>query len=122
MAKRKNRTIIESAKAMMHDQNIHFLFWVEASNTTVYIQNRCLHSILENITPEEVFTGIKPDLSHLRIFGFPVYILVPKEKRTKLEPLGRKEYLLVIVKAPKESMFQDKDQLKSVEMLNLKMM
>ena len=32
-AKRKNRTIIEAAKGMLHDQNMHASFWVEASNT-----------------------------------------------------------------------------------------
>ena len=33
---------------------------------------------------------MKPEVSHLRIFGFPMYIHVPKEKRTKLDPSGRK--------------------------------
>lgn len=75
---------------MIHDQNLHTSFWAEASNTTVYIQNHCPHSILNNITPEEVFTGIEPDLSHLRIFGCPVYVHILKEKRTKLEPSGKK--------------------------------
>lgn len=37
VAERKNRTIIEAAKAMMHDQNLHTSFWAEASNTAVYI-------------------------------------------------------------------------------------
>ena len=34
---------------------------------------------------------MKPDVNHLRIFGCSVYIHVPKEKRSKLEPLGKKE-------------------------------
>jgi hypothetical protein len=29
-------------------------------------------------------------MGHLRIFGCPIYIHAPKEKRTKLEPSGRK--------------------------------
>jgi hypothetical protein len=41
-------------------------------------------------TPEEVFTGKKIEIRHLRIFGCPVFIHVPKEKRTKLEPSGKK--------------------------------
>jgi hypothetical protein len=45
---------------------------------------------LGNKTPEEVFTRKKPEVSHLRIFGCLVYIHVPKEKRTKLEPSGKK--------------------------------
>ena len=33
---------------------------------------------------------MKPKVGHFRIFGCPIYIHVPKEKRTKLDPLGRK--------------------------------
>ena len=32
----------------------------------------------------------KPDISHFQIFGCPVYIHIPKEKRTKMEPSGKK--------------------------------
>ena len=41
-------------------------------------------------TPEEVFTKKKPTVDHMRIFGTPVYVHVPKEKRAKLEPSGKK--------------------------------
>ena len=36
--------------------------------------------------PEEDFTGKKPDISHLKIFGSSVYIHVAKDARKKLEP------------------------------------
>jgi hypothetical protein len=39
---------------------------------------------------EEAFTKVKPEVGHLRIFGCSVYIHVPKEKRTKLDPSRRK--------------------------------
>jgi hypothetical protein len=45
---------------------------------------------LKRKTPEEVFTGCKPSVDHLRIFGIPVDIHIPKEKRTKLEPSSKK--------------------------------
>jgi hypothetical protein len=50
----------------------------------------CTHKALEEKTLEEIVTGKKPLVDHLRIFGSPVYIHVPKEKRTKLEPSGKK--------------------------------
>jgi hypothetical protein len=56
----------------------------------VYVQNRCPHQALDSKTPEEVFTGKKPDVSHFRIFGSPVYFHVPKEKRSKLDASGKK--------------------------------
>jgi transposase InsO family protein len=86
VVERKNRTICEAAKAMMFDQDLPNSLWAEASSTAVYILNRCPHAILKDKTPEEVFSGIKPEVGHLRIFGCPVYIRVPKEKRTKMEP------------------------------------
>jgi hypothetical protein len=90
VAKRKKRTICEAARAMMYDQNLPLSLWAEAISTAVYIQNKCPHKALEAKTPEEVFTGIKPSVNHLRIFGNPVYVHIPKEKRTKLEPSGKK--------------------------------
>jgi hypothetical protein len=50
----------------------------------------CPHRALEEKTIEEVFTGKKPSVDHLRIFGSPVYIHIPKEKRNKLEPSRKK--------------------------------
>jgi hypothetical protein len=69
--------------------------WVEACNTIVYIQNWCPHKILEDKTLEEAFIGVKPDVSHFCIFGCLVYIHVPVEKRTKLEPSSRKGLFVV---------------------------
>jgi hypothetical protein len=57
---------------------------------TVYVQNCSPRQILKSITPEEAFTKVKPEIGHFRIFGCPVYLHVPKEKRSKLEPSGRK--------------------------------
>ena len=39
--------------------------------------------------PKEVFTGKKPEVSHLRIFGCLVYLHVPKDKRMKLDHSGK---------------------------------
>ena len=90
VAKRKNRTIYEAAKSMLTDLDLPLSLWIEAACTAVYIQNRSPHAILGKKTPEEVFTGKKPTVDHMRIFGIPVYIRVPKEKRAKLEPSGKK--------------------------------
>jgi hypothetical protein len=56
----------------------------------VYVQNKLSHSTLGFKTPEEMFIGKKPEVSHLKIFGCPVFIHIPKEKRNKLEPSGKK--------------------------------
>jgi hypothetical protein len=109
---RKNRTICEAAKAMMFDQDLPKSLWAEANSIAVYIQNRCPHAILKDTTPEEVFSGIKPKVGHLRIFGCPVYIHVPKEKRTKMQPSGKKGVLWGTVRTPrlKGYMYQVRDR------------
>ena len=81
---------MEVVIAMTHDQDLPMHLWAEAAKTAVYVQNRSPHRVLGNKTPEEMFSGEKPEVSHLWIFGCPVFIHVRKGKRTKLEPSGRK--------------------------------
>ena len=81
---------MEEVRAMIHDQDMPMHLWEETSRTTVYVQNRISHSSIGNKTPEEMFTGEKPKGSHQNIFGCPVYLHVPKQKRSKLDP-SRKE-------------------------------
>jgi hypothetical protein len=90
VAERKNRTIMEAVKTMIHDQDLPMCLWAEATMTTVYVQNRLSHSALGFKTPEEMFTRKKPKVSHLKIFGCPVFIRISKEKRNKLDPSGKK--------------------------------
>jgi len=37
------------------------------------------------MTPEEAWTGLKPDVSHLRIFGSQAFLHVPNQQRKKLD-------------------------------------
>jgi hypothetical protein len=90
VAERKNITIIEASKEMIHDQSLPMILWAEASMTTIYIQNMSPHQILKNMTPEEAFTVVNPEVGHFRIFGCPIYFHISKEKRSKLDPSGRK--------------------------------
>jgi hypothetical protein len=45
-------------------------------------------------TPNELFSGTKPSISHLQVFGSPVFAHVPKTSRTKLQPRSEKCILL----------------------------
>ena len=90
VVKKKNRTIIEATRVMLHHQGLSKFLWGEAANTAVYVQNRSPHQVLDFKIPEEFFSGKKPYVSHFRIFGCLVYFHVPKEKRNKLEASGKK--------------------------------
>jgi len=73
VAERKNRTIVEAAWVMVHDQGLPLHLWAEACNTMVSLQNRSLHLILGMKTLEEAFSGKGPDVGHFRIFGSSVF-------------------------------------------------
>ena len=90
IVEQKNITIMEVARAMLHDQDLPMHLWEEVGRTVVYVQNHTPHEVLSNKTPEEAFLRETPEVNHLRIFGSPMYIHVLKEKRTKLYPSRKK--------------------------------
>ena len=60
VAKRKNRTIMEAVKAMIHGQDLPMHLWVEATRIAVYVQNMISHSALGFKTPKDMFTRKNP--------------------------------------------------------------
>jgi transposase InsO family protein len=90
VAERANRTIVEMARSMLHAQNLKKSFWAEAVVNAVYTRNRCPTRTLPSITPQEAWSGRKPCISHMRVFGCIAYAMVPDEKRGKLDAKGTK--------------------------------
>ena len=91
---RKNKTMVGAAKAMLFNQELPLFLWLKAYMTAVYIQNRCPHIALGRKTPEEVFTGTRPDVSHICIFGSVCYCHIHADTRKKLDPSGEKGLLV----------------------------
>lgn len=83
VAERMNRTIQEKARCMIFDAGVDDSYWAEACNMACHVINRSVCASLVNKTPEEVWTGRKVDVSHLRIFGTPVMVHIPKQTRRK---------------------------------------
>lgn len=81
VAERMNRTLVEMAKCMLFDADLPKRFWAEAINMAAYIQNRILKA--NELIPYEVFFEKKVSFSNLKIFGTPVMVHVPKQKRKK---------------------------------------
>ena len=75
---------MENARSMLNGTGLGQELWEEAVETACYLVNRSPSSALEDKTPHEVWTGKKPSLSHLVVFGCDAYVHAPKEKRTKL--------------------------------------
>lgn len=83
---------------MMHSRDLPPIFWAEAVNCTNYIQNHTPHRALDHMTPEEAWSGTKPDVSRFRVFGSNAWAFIPKCKRKALERRVSLSFLLVIVR------------------------
>ena len=51
----------------------------------VYLSNRSPTRSVQEKTPQEAWSGRKPSISHLRVFGSIAYVHVPDERREKLD-------------------------------------
>ncbi|CAJ2636761.1 unnamed protein product [Trifolium pratense] len=85
VSERRNRSIMEMARCMLHEKDLPKQFWAEAANTAVYLQNRLPTKVLKDKTPFEAWYGYKPSLTFLKVFGCVCFAHVPQVKRDKLD-------------------------------------
>jgi len=85
LAERRNRTILNMTRSMIKEKGLPQKFWGEAVSTSAYILNRCPTKRLEGRVPVEVWSGVKPVVNHLKVFGALAYQHVPDQRRTKLQ-------------------------------------
>jgi hypothetical protein len=78
------------ANCMIQSKGLSLKYWAEAINCENYIVNHTPTKALKNITPEEDWTKIKPDVSHFRVFGSIAWAHIPDEKRKALQPKSEK--------------------------------
>jgi transposase InsO family protein len=69
VVERKNRTVMEMARAMLKSMCVPGKFWGEAVRHAVYILNRLPTKALKNLTVFEAWFKKRPHLAHLRVFG-----------------------------------------------------
>ena len=102
VAERLNRTLMQSAKAMLSHSNLPNKFWAEAVATAAYLRNRTTTSANEEqLTPFEKWYGHKPNISHLRVFGCAAYSHVPSTERRKLDKKAQRMCFIGYNKNPK---------------------
>ena len=65
---------------------------------TTYLKNRASTKAVDKMAPCEACAGLKPDLSHLRVFGCKAQAHIPDCKRKNLIQRPQSSFLLVIVK------------------------
>ncbi|KAI0996188.1 hypothetical protein K3495_g11991 [Podosphaera aphanis] len=80
IAERCNIIILEKGQALRIEAGLPEEFWEFAFKTDTYLRNRRPVSN-RAVTPWEAWYGLRPGIKHLRVFGCPVVVHIPKEKR-----------------------------------------
>lgn len=90
MAERKNRHILETARALLIGAHAPHRFWADAIVTAVYLLNRMPSKVLDFQAPLQTLSTQSPLPSVLmfppRTFGCVAFVHLPKTQRTKLDP------------------------------------
>jgi len=85
VAERRNRTLMDMVRSMMSYSTLPLSLWMEALKTAIHILNRVpSKSVLK--TPYELWTGRKPSVNHLRVWGSPAEAKVFNPNIGKLDP------------------------------------
>ena len=69
VAERKNRTIMDMARSKLKAKGMPNYFWAEAVTCAVYLINRSPTRSVPNTAPIEAWSGFKPNVQHLKVFG-----------------------------------------------------
>lgn len=85
VAKHRIRTLMEMARCMIKGKSLPNRFWLDAIMCANYVLNRSPTKALKTITPCEAWTGCKPAISHMRVFGCLAYAHVPSQTWHELE-------------------------------------
>ncbi|GAA0161931.1 hypothetical protein LIER_18135 [Lithospermum erythrorhizon] len=85
VAERINRTVMNMVRAMISAKKMLKVFWPKAVMWTFYLLNRCPTVSVDNMTPQQAFSGLKPAVDHLRVWGCMAHVHIPKVRRGKLD-------------------------------------
>ena len=68
VAERRNRTLMAMVRSMMSNSSLPISLWMYALKTATYLLNRIPSKAVQK-TPFELWTGRKPSLRHLHVWG-----------------------------------------------------
>ena len=85
LVERPNRTIAEILRAMLARSGLSDEYWSDSLIHAIWIKKRLPHSNFNfKSTPFTEFTGKRPNLSKIKVFGCPVTVEKITTRRTKL--------------------------------------
>ena len=97
VSERRNRTLLDMVRSMMSQSDLPLSFWGYALETAAFTLNRVPSKSVEK-TPYEMWTGQRPSLSFLKIWGCEAYV-----KRLQSDKLSPKSDKCFFIGYPKET-------------------
>ena len=79
IVERKNITLQEMTRTILHENNLATYFWAEGVNTSCYVLNRVFIRLSLDKTPFELWKNKKPNISYFKVFGSKCFILNTKD-------------------------------------------
>ena len=80
-----NRTLLDRVRAaMLVDAQLPDAYWYDALHYAAHIHNVTPTQALDDMMPEEAWSGNKPDISDLRIFESRAFMHIPESHCSKL--------------------------------------
>lgn len=89
VVERRNRTVVAMVRSILKGMNMTAYFWGEAVRHSIYLLNRLPTRVLSTKTPQQVWSGKKPNLKYVRVFWCTVYMKVPDVHTRKLDNRSR---------------------------------
>lgn len=105
-AERPHRTIADAIRTMLFAAGLPLMYWPYALKYHVLIHNMIPHAGREK-SPFEICTGIRPNLSLLRIFGCRIFALPPNKRDSKLDIHARPGIFLGFQKSLRSAIYLD---------------
>ena len=94
---------------MRHMAGLSSGFWSYAIRTAIHVYNVTPIAKDRFETLKKMWSGLTPNISHLRIFGCSAYVTINKKKRRKLHPKSQEMTFIGYEPGSKGYQFWDKD-------------
>lgn len=101
------------ARCMLKDSSLPKFLWAEAVSTANFIQNRTITKGANSI-PIQLWNNVKPNATHLHIFGTKCFVHIPSEKRRKLDNTAKEAYFIGYEEGSKAYRLYDKSSHKAI--------
>ena len=83
--RKAHRAMVESVRSMLADAQLPHKFWAEALSTAVFLRNLSFTSTVPGMKPSQAWSGKKPSVNNLKVFGCAACFHIPKDEKRKAE-------------------------------------